>query len=187
MNNDLPSGEAVDGSSNDQRSSGLLDHPSYEELEKKLTEAEQKISEHWDRIVRMQAEADNLQRRAERDVSNAHKYALDRFVGELLPIIDSLELCINNNVSSDETGSAKAVIEGVQLTHKLFLSVLVKFGVQQVNPTKEPFNPEYHQAISMQQDDSVSPGSVISVLQKGYTLNQRLVRPALVVVAKIEE
>lgn len=186
MSRDLQRDESINPSDRPEESSELLEQSSYEALEKKLTEAEQKVSEHWDRIVRMQAEADNLARRTERDVGNAHKYALERFANELLPIIDSLELCVNN-VPTDNNQATQAVIEGVQLTLKMFLSALTKFGVSQVNPVFEAFNPEYHQAISMQVDDTVAPGTVISVLQKGYTLNQRLVRPALVVVAKSAE
>lgn len=167
----------------EEQSPELLEHPAYEELEKKLTEAEQKATDYWNRILRMQAEADNLAKRAERDIGNAHKYALERFSNELLPIVDSLELCISN--SKDDK---QAIVEGVELTLKMLLTVMNKFGIQQVNPVSEPFNPEYHQAISVQYDDNMEPGTVLSVLQKGYTLNQRLLRPALVIViAKSEE
>ena len=186
MTHDMPHDESGKVPEEATEASGLLEHPSYEELEQKLTAEEQKAADYWDRIVRMQAEADNLAKRNERDLSNAHKYALERFVNELLPVLDSLELCINNASDGDHQ-TTKAVIEGVQLTHKLFITALSKFGVQQVHPVAEPFNPEYHQAISMQVDATAAPGTVLSVLQKGYTLNQRLVRPALVVVAKIEE
>lgn len=187
MTRDMPHDDSANMSQDQkEQSPELLEHPSYEALEKKLTEAEQKATEYWDRLIRAQAEAENLARRTERDVSNAHKYALERFTNELLPIIDSLELCVNN-VSADNNQTTKAVIDGVQLTLKMFLSALAKFGIQQVNPVAEVFNPEYHQAISMQVDVQFEAGTVISVLQKGYILNQRLVRPALVVVAKSAE
>ena len=160
----------------------LLSHPSYQELQRKLTEAEQKTDQYWERLLRMQAESENAARRAERDVANAHKYSLDRFINELLPIVDSLELCISNGANHDQE-PAKSIIEGVNLTLKMFYNAMEKFGIKQVNPVSEPFNPEFQQAISVQDDPKVKPGTVISVLQKGYTLNDRLIRPALVVVS----
>lgn len=163
----------------------LLSHPSHQELLKQLDEAEQKANQHWERILRMQADGENAARRAERDIQNAHKYALEKFVTELLPIIDSLELCISN--ADKDPKSAAAIIEGVNLTLKMLYAALEKFGIKQVNPVSEAFDPEFQQAISMQYDPKVKPGTVISVLQKGYTLNNRLLRPALVVVAKNED
>jgi len=159
-----------------------IELPSHEELLKKLNEAELKANQYWDRLLRMQAESDNTQRRAERDVANAHKYALEKFVMELLPIIDSLERSL---AIAEEKGknALPSLIEGVQLTLKMFQGTLEKFGVKQVNPESQAFNPEYHQAVSMQADADVAPGTVINVLQKGYLLNERLIRPALVVVA----
>lgn len=164
-------------------SASLLTELSHEELIQKLNEADQKCNEHWERILRMQAESENAARRAERDVANAHKYALDKFVNELLPIVDSLELA-GTSVPPDMQQAAQSVIDGVEMTLKMFYAAMEKFGVKQVNPVGEAFNPETQQAISMQEDPAAKPGTVISVLQKGYTLNHRLVRPALVVVAK---
>lgn len=164
----------------------LLEHPSYQELMKKLDEAEQKTNQHWERILRMQAENENMNRRVERDIANAHKYALEKFATELLPIVDSLELCIVS-VPEDMKTAAESVTEGVKLTLKMFYAAFEKFGIKQVDPLGETFDPEFSQAISMQYDPKAAPGSVISVLQKGYTLNNRLLRPALVVVAKAEE
>jgi len=164
----------------EEQTTELLSHPSYEELMQQLTEAEQKVNQYWERILRMQAETDNAARRSERDVANAHKYALEKFALELLPIIDSLDLCVNN-----EAGNS--LIEGVNLTLKMFYAAMEKFGVQQVNPIDQAFDPEFQQAISMQYDPAVAAGKVLSVLQKGYTLNGRLLRPALVVVSKSKE
>lgn len=172
-------------SGNDKQAE-LLTHPSYEELLQKLDESEQKTNQYWERILRMQADAENASRRAERDVGNAHKYALEKFVAELLPIVDSLELCVTS-VPPEMQKAAASVIEGVQLTLKMFYAAMEKFGVKQVNPLSQPFDPEFEQAISMQEDTGVKPGTVISVLQKGYTLNNRLIRPALVTVAKGKE
>jgi molecular chaperone GrpE len=160
----------------------LLEHPSYIELQNKLTEAEEKANQSWERLLRMQAETENMQRRVERDIANAHKYGQEKFVMELLPIIDNLERAVGH--SDNEEGSVGGVVEGIDLTLKMLYSSLEKFGIQQVNPISQPFNPEFHQAVSTQTDDSVEPGTVLSVLQKGYLLNSRLIRPALVVVSK---
>jgi molecular chaperone GrpE len=168
----------------DEQPHELLGHPAYEELMQKLNEAEEKANQNWERVLRLQAEAENASRRAERDVTNAHKYALEKFANELLPIIDTLELCIAN--TQDDHESTKAVVEGVKLTLKMFYAAIEKFGMKQVNPVAEPYDPEHQQAISMQFDPAAKPGTVLSVLQKGYTLNGRLLRPALVVVAKSE-
>lgn len=165
----------------------LLEHPSYIELQKKLTEAEEKATQNWERVLRMQAEMDNMQRRVERDIANAHKYALEKFVVELLPVVDTLERALDHHAEDDNEegpGSTATVLEGVELTLKMLLAAMQKFGVEQVNPISQAFNPELHQAVSTQEDASVKPGTVLTVMQKGYTLNGRLVRPALVVVSK---
>jgi molecular chaperone GrpE len=173
-------------SENEDKAAELLTRPPYEELELKLNETEQKMNDYWERILRMQADAENTNRRNERNVENAHKYALDKFVYELLPIIDSLELCATS-VPEKLQAAAKSVTDGVDLTLKMFYASLAKFGVEQINPVNEPFNPEFQQAISAKEEPGNKPGMVISVLQKGYTLNGRLVRPALVIVSKANE
>lgn len=175
----------VEGDQDDNNTGQLLTELSHEELIQKLNETEQKANETWEKLLRVQAETDNAARRAERDVANAHKYALEKFVNELLPIVDSLELSAAS-VPPDMQAAAKPVLEGVELTLKMFYSAMEKFGVQAVNPVGEAFNPETQQAISMQPSDE-KPNTVLSVLQKGYTLNGRLVRPALVVVSKAQE
>ncbi len=160
----------------------MLEHPSYEELEKQLTAAEEKATQSWERLLRLQADMDNMQRRAERDVANAHKYALEKFVLELLPIVDGLERAVLAH--SGEDSASGTLLDGVNLTLNMIYAAFKKFGVEQVNPESQPFNPEFHQAVSTQADPSVAPNTVLSVLQKGYLLNNRLIRPALVVVAK---
>lgn len=179
-----PRGE--DDHEDGNKPTGLLDHPSYKELMQKLDASDQKVNEYWERIVRMQADADNLNRRHERDVANAHKYALEKFVNELLPIVDSLEICLTS-VPDGMQAAAKPVTDGVELTLKMFYAAMEKFGVKQVNPLNQPFDPEFEQAISTKFDPDVEPNTVVSVLQKGYTLNNRLVRPALVIVSKAEQ
>lgn len=157
----------------------LLEHPSYIELQKKLTEAEESVNFYKDRMLRMQAETTNIQKRVERDIENAHKYGLEKFTLELLPIIDSLERAVT--LPEEHQHSA---LEGVNLTLKMLYGVLEKFGIKQVDPLSEAFNPELHQAVSTQVDSTVEPNTILNVLQKGYLLNNRLIRPALVIVSK---
>ena len=135
-----------------------------------------------DRALRAQAEAQNMIRRAERDVENARKFALERFVGALLPVIDNLERA--QAAMGEPTEATRPLLEGVQLTHRSFIDVMQKFDVVAVDPVGESFNPDLHQAMSMVEAPDAAPNSVVAVMQKGYTLNGRLVRPAMVVVAK---
>jgi molecular chaperone GrpE len=156
-----------------------LEHLSYQALEDKLTEMEQKAFQYRDQATRAMAEADNVRRRAERDVSQAHLYSLERFSKDLLPVIDSLEQALQ---LVDEHAD-QAMYDGLSLTMKLFVSVLDKFQVTQIDPLNQPFNPQEHEAMSMQESDAPS-STVIMVFQKGYKLNDRVIRPARVVVAK---
>lgn len=135
-----------------------------------------------DRALRVQAEAQNMIRRAERDVENARKFALERFVGALLPVIDNLERA--QAAMGEPTEATRALLEGVQLTHRSFIDVMQKFDVAAVDPVGQGFNPDLHQAMSMVEAPDAAPNSVVAVMQKGYTLNGRLVRPAMVVVAR---
>lgn len=151
------------------------------ELQAALDKARRQAEENWNKLVRLQAEMDNLRKRTSRDVEHAHKYALDKFVAELLPVIDSLELGIS---AADDSSEADSLREGMELTLKKFLDVLQKFGVQPIDPQGEKFNPELHEAVSMQESSEAGSNTVITVVQKGYILNDRLVRPAMVVVAK---
>ncbi|GGI89549.1 nucleotide exchange factor GrpE [Legionella impletisoli] len=160
--------------------SSALDHPSYKELEEKLTLAEQQAHEHWEKSVKALAELENVRRRAERDVENAHRYGLEKFVDSLIPVVDSLEQALQ--LAEQEKDSA--MHEGLELTMKLFLDVLRKHGVEQLNPQGEPFDPQLHEAMSMQQSEDAKPNTVLAVFQRGYKLNDRVVRPARVIVAK---
>src|ERR1700733_8776754 len=123
----------------------LLDDEPVNEFQQQLNEKDEKINQHWERILRMQADHENNQRRVERDIANAHKFALEKFVLELLPVIDNLERAIVSHLS--EESGADSLLEGVKLTLKMFNAALEKFGVQQVYPLKEVFNPELHQAV----------------------------------------
>ncbi len=135
-----------------------------------------------DQALRAQAEVQNVKRRARQDVEKAHKFALDKFVESLLPVVDSLEKGIESAEQAE--GSHEGIKEGMELTLKLFLDTLTRFGVKPVNPEGEPFDPHFHQAMSLVPDPDVEPNTVLDVFQKGYTLNERVVRPAMVVVSK---
>ncbi len=147
-----------------------------------LEDARAKADEHWQGLLRAKAEIDNLRKRSRRDVENAHKFGLERFVAEVLPVLDSMELGLS--AASEEGVDGEKVREGLELTLRMLQAAVDKFGVTEVNPEGEKFDPERHQAMTMQETDAVDPGTVVSVIQKGYLLNERLVRPALVIVAK---
>ena len=152
-----------------------------ETLKSHLEKEKEQAQANLEIALRAQAEMENLRKRTARDIENAHKYALDKFVNELLPVLDSLELGMNAAQNAENIDDLK---QGMELTLKMFNSVLEKFGVSVVAPEGEKFNPEKHEAVSMQEIDGTESGIVVSVMQKGYELNGRLVRPAMVVVAK---
>lgn len=155
---------------------------SHKELILMLEDSRSKADEHWNTYLRGQAELDNLQKRSARDLANAHKFAIEKFVMELLPVHDSMEMGVGAaNEDNAEIGSLK---EGVNLTLKMFSDVMEKFNIQAIEPEGEKFNPDLHQAMSMQEVEGVEPNTILSVIQKGYLLNDRLVRPAMVIVAK---
>jgi len=139
------------------------------------------VGESVDKALRATAELENIRRRTSRDIENAHKYALERFVNELLPVIDSMELGINASQSAEDLESLR---EGMDLTLKKLFDCLEKFGVKAIDPAGEKFDPDWHEAVSMQELEGSDSGQVVTVMQKGYELNGRLVRPAMVVVAK---
>lgn len=157
-----------------------LDHPAYAELEKQLTAAEQKAHENWEKSVRAMAEVDNMRRRTEREVANAHRYAIEKFASALIPVMDSLEQALQ---LTTQHGDA-AMREGLELTMKVFFDTLEKNGVTQISPLGEVFNPQFHEAMAMQPVEGAEPNTVAEVFQKGYLLNERVIRPARVVVVK---
>lgn len=134
-----------------------------------------------DQMLREQAEMQNLRKRLQRDVEQARKFALEKFVGDLLPVMDNLERAIN---AAGEDEKVKPFKEGVELTAKSFLDVLGKYNVQQLNPVGEPFDPQFHEAVTMVPNPAMEPNSVMDVMQKGYLLNERLLRAAMVVVTR---
>jgi molecular chaperone GrpE len=164
-----------------------LDAEIVEELlaEDQLSETEElqeQVSKANDQVLRVQAEMQNVRRRVERDVENAHKYALDKFTAELLPVVDNLERALSTIDAADD--AQKAVATGLELTLKSFFDVLGRFKIDVVDPAGQPFDADLHQAVSMVPNPDLEPNTVMDVFQKGYTLNGRLVRPAMVVVSK---
>jgi len=161
-------------------------------IEQQLEQAQATIKDYWDQIIRLKAEMENNRKRAGRDIENAHKFALRNFAESLLPVLDSMEMgqkvAEADNPGVDEanpdSANLSSIVEGAQLTMSMFVQVLEKHGLKQIDPVGELFDPERHQAISMLEDDSVESNTIIEVMQKGFLLNDRLVRPAMVVVAK---
>lgn len=152
------------------------------ELELSLAAAQSTVADQKDSVIRAKAEVDNIRRRAAQDVEKARKFALEKFAGEMLVSVDNLERALQNIDKDDEAN--KGIVEGVELTLQGLISSLEKFGVKAVDPQDQPFNPELHQAMSMQEVPNVAPNTVIAVMQKGYELNGRLIRPAMVMVSK---
>ena len=183
-NNDVPQENPDEKQATTEQQADNESTATDENLQQHLAEAEAKAKEHWDQLLRVKAEQENLRRRHEREVENAHKYALERFAQDLLPVIDSLEM--GAEAAASEGATLEKVREGTELTLKMLLSTIDKFGIQAVHPEGEPFNPEYHQAMSMLESPEHAANTIMNVMQKGYTLNERLIRPAMVVVSKGE-
>lgn len=153
--------------------------PESEDAGAALAAARAKAEENWDRYLRAAAEMENVRKRAARDVEHARKFALENFGKELLAVKDSLEM----GLAAGESADAQSLLEGSEATLKLLAGTLERFGVTEVDPAGEPFDPEYHEAMTMQPSADAEPGSVLTVIQKGYSLNGRLLRPARVIVA----
>ena len=153
--------------------------PSTEEV---VAQLQEDLASAKDAALRAQADAQNVKRRAEQDVEKARKFALEQFAKDLLPVVDNLERALEAASGDDE--AVRPIAEGVELTLKSFLDAMAKYKIEVVDPQGEPFDPNLHQAMSMVENNEVEPNSVIAVMQKGYTLNGRLVRPAMVMVSK---
>ena len=172
---DVTQGESPDSSDSE------IPEGDPQELHALLTDARDKADEHWDQCLRLQADIENLRKRRERDVANAHKFALEKFAVDLLPVRDSLEMGL---AAAADSGDAAKLKEGSELTLKMLISAMEKYNIREVNALNEQFNPEYHEAMSMQEREDVPPNTVVTVVQKGYLLNDRLIRPAMVIVSK---
>ena len=166
--------ESVNDGANDAESSEQEETP-----EAAMAELKARADDNWDRYLRAAAETENVRKRASRDVEHARKYALEGFGTQMLAVKDSLEL----GLEAVESADADGIVEGSKATLKLLSAALERFGIEEIDPMGEPFDPERHEAINMQPSADAEPGSVLSVVQKGYSLNGRLLRPAMVVVA----
>ena len=151
-------------------------------LEAQLEDAQAKASENWEQYLRAKAEMDNLRRRNTKDVENAHKYGMEKFVSELLPVLDSMVMGL-----AIEDASAESQREGMKLTMNMLEKMMEKLGIEEIDPLNEKFDADKHQAMTMQPNAEVEPNTVIAVMQKGYALNERLIRPAMVMVSKAVE
>jgi len=171
-----PAGDAAD-SAGDSDPQAMI-----EKLQAKLESANTRADEQKDLALRTHAEMDNLRKRQSRELENAHKYALDKIAEELLPVRDTLELGVA--AADEEQAELAKIVEGTELTLKMLTQALEKFNICEVNPVGEKFNPDLHQAISVQEGTDKEANTVLNVMQKGYTLNDRLLRPAMVVIAK---
>jgi len=156
--------------------------PASDDLESQLAQAQQSAKDNWDKVLRAQAEMENLKRRNAKDLENAHKFALDGFVKALLEVKDSLTMGLKT--ANEETATIESILEGLEMTDKVFLATFEKFGVEALNPAGEVFNPEFHEAVTMVPMPDKESNSVLEVVQVGFTLNGRLVRPAMVVVVQ---
>ncbi len=160
----------------------VIEVSSVEDLARQLAETGLKAQDNWDRLVRAQAELENFKRRTEKDLQNAHKYALEKFAKELLAVMDSLELGIQASTSNQP--DVEKLREGMELTLKQLEAAFEKFGILVIDPLGEKFNPDLHQAMAAYPVENAEPNTVVKVFQKGYSLNDRLLRPAMVVIAQ---
>jgi len=179
--------EAVANAEADDAPTDQADDGQADSLESKVAALTEQLADAKDDQLRVQAEMQNLRRRAERDVESAHKFGLEKIINGLLPVLDNLDRAISA-VPEESAGDdgVKALLEGVELTRKTAVDVLTRFSVDVLEPFGEPFDPQFHQAMTMVPSATAEPNSVIDVLQKGYTLNGRLLRAAMVVIAKPE-
>ena len=162
----------------DQEQAEVVDQQT-EPVDPEVMEVE--LAKVKDQLLRTIAESENIRRRASRDVENAHKFAVEKLLNDLFPVLDSLEKAVE---TATQTTGAEAIAEGVELSLKMFVSTLEKSGVAQIDPLGEPFDPQHHEAMAMVPNPDAEPNSVMEVMQKGYLLNERLVRAAKVIVVK---
>lgn len=151
-------------------------------LKEALVKAEAKATDNYNLALRTKAESENAKRRQESDLSNARKFALEKFATDLLPVLDSMEMGLS--AATDEAADVTKFQEGSEMAIKMFIATLEKFGAVPVNPQGEKFSPDLHQAMSMVENKELAPNTVLNVVQKGFTLNGRLIRPAMVIVSK---
>lgn len=178
---EMPQDEATLEQNNDVIDEVIALKEEMQKLTQATEEAQVQLQEAKEKELRAYAEMENIRRRSEKDVQSAHKYALEKFANALLPVIDSMEKATEQKLESAE---AQAMAEGVELTMKMFLDVVSKFGLVQLDPTDQPFDPNMHEAMAMQPNPEKEDNTVAMVFQKGYVLNERVIRPARVIVVK---
>jgi len=176
----LEAGGDVESNANDADGASDVSSETDELIQEAVAAA---LAEQQDMVLRAQAEVQNMRRRCEQDVEKAHKFALEKFGTELLPVMDNLERALQAVTNADDE-SVKALYEGVELTLKGFTETLSKNNIEQLDPQGEPFDPQQHEAMSIVENDDVEANTVLTVVQKGYLLNGRVIRPAMVIVAK---
>jgi molecular chaperone GrpE len=176
----LEAGGDVESNANDADGASAVSSETDELIQEAVAAA---LAEQQDMVLRAQAEVQNMRRRCEQDVEKAHKFALEKFGTELLPVMDNLERALQAVTNADDE-SVKALYEGVELTLKGFSETLSKNNIEQLDPQGEPFDPQQHEAMSIVENDDVEANTVLTVVQKGYLLNGRVIRPAMVIVAK---
>ncbi|HET7314353.1 nucleotide exchange factor GrpE [Salinisphaera sp.] len=184
-NTPQPDIESVQNRSDDDVDAGEASVDSVASTDELLAELEQargEVEQYRDQAIRARAEMENVRKRAQRDVESARKFAIEKFATELLGVRDSLELGLQ--AAADNHGDFDKLKEGMEMTHRMLASGMEKVGIEAINPEGETFNPDYHEAVSTQPTDELAPNTVASVMQKGYTLNGRVLRAAMVVVAK---
>ena len=164
-----------------QEDEAILSSPekNADSLEAQLEDAQARAAENWEQYLRAKAEMDNLRRRNAKDLEKAHKYGMEKFVSELLPVLDSMVMGL-----AIEDASAESLREGMKLTMNMLEKMMEKLGIEEIDPLNEKFDADKHQAMTMQPAANVEPNTVIAVMQKGYALNERLIRPAMVMVSK---
>ena len=180
-NNETPEQVTEEVVQQAQEDEAILSSPekNADSLEAQLEDAQAKATENWEQYLRAKAEMDNLRRRNAKDLENAHKYGMEKFVSELLPVLDSMVMGL-----AIEDASAESLREGMKLTMNMLEKMMEKLGIEEIDPLNEKFDADKHQAMTMQPAADVEPNTVIAVMQKGYALNERLIRPAMVMVSK---
>jgi len=184
QNNNMDSSEYIENSENNPVPPAAEGEaqPSYQSLWLLLEDTRKKADDYLDQLMRARADTENVRRRGERELDKVRKYALDSFLQELVAVKDSLEMGLT--VAQEPGADVTKLSEGMALTDQLLAAAMNKVGAREIDPMNEPFNPEWHQAMSIQESDSAPPNTVVMVFQKGYVLNDRLIRPARVVVSK---
>lgn len=173
--------EVVD-QNNESEAQEQTDTGTEKDIEQLLAETKKEAEQHWDSLLRLQAEMENLRRRTRLDVESAHKYGVEKLINALIPVADSLELGLD--AANKPEASLDSIREGVDMTFKLLLDVLADFNVERIDPAGEKFDPQLHEAMTMLPSPQHEPNTVMEVFQKGYALNSRLIRPARVIVSK---